>query len=232
MQLFYCSELEGNTHILNEKESKHIIRVLRLKKGDIIHLTDGKGSLFKSQIVDTQSKQCSLNILEVQTEHGKKNFKIHIAIAPTKNINRFDWFLEKATEIGIDEITPLICEHSERKEIKNKRSEKILISAIKQSHKAYLPLLNKAFKFKDFIKTDFKGLKFIAYCENKSKHLKEAYKPKSDALILIGPEGDFSFEEIQLAKKNGFEIVNLGPGRLRTETAAIVACHTLNLINN
>lgn len=231
MQLFYCPDLQGNTYTLNEDESKHIIRVLRLKNGDFIHLTDGKGGLFKAELTDDHPKRCTVNIVDTQTNYGKKNFKLSLAVAPTKNIGRYEWFLEKATEIGIDEITPMICEHSERKEIKLARLEKVIISAIKQSLKAFIPKINKAEKLQHFIKKEFSTQKFIAYCDGDHNLLKEQYIPKSDVIILIGPEGDFSPNEVELAIKHGFIPVSLGESRLRTETAAIIACHTINMIN-
>ena len=232
MQLFYCPDLKGSTHLLNEEESKHIIRVLRLKNGDFIHLTDGKGGLFKAELIDDHPKRCTVQIVESKAEYGKRDYTLNMAVAPTKNISRYEWFLEKATEFGIDEITPIICEHSERKEVKNQRLEKVIISAVKQSLKAYVPTLKQSQKFIDFVKQEFSGQKFIAYCEGKPKHLKELYKAKSDVLILIGPEGDFSPEEVKLAQANGFDIISLGESRLRTETAAIAACHAINFIND
>ncbi|MCP4553467.1 MAG: 16S rRNA (uracil(1498)-N(3))-methyltransferase [Bacteroidetes bacterium] len=232
MQLFYCPDIQGNTHTLNEDESKHIIRVLRLKNGDLINLTDGKGGLYKAELIDDHPKRCTVSIVDTQNNYGKRSFKLHLAVAPTKNIGRYEWFLEKATEIGIDEITPIVCEHSERKEIKLVRFEKVIVSAIKQSLKAFIPKLNKVDKFQDFIKQDFSGQKFIAYCDEDHNLLKKQYTPRSDVIILIGPEGDFSPEEIKLAIKQGFVPVSLGESRLRTETAAIAACHSINMIND
>jgi len=232
MQLFYCPDLQGNAYLLNEDESKHIIRVLRLKNGDHIHLTDGKGGLFKAELIDDHPKRCAVKIVESKLEYEKRNFKLHMGVAPTKNISRYEWFLEKATEIGIDNISPIICDHSERKDIKVQRLEKVIVSAVKQSLKAYVPQIEETIKFKDFITQDFNGQKLIAYCEGKPKHLKELYKANSDVLILIGPEGDFSPEEVKLAQENGFETVSLGNSRLRTETAALAACHAINFIND
>ncbi len=231
MQLFYCPDIAGDQHTLNEEESKHIVRVLRLKNGNFIHLTDGKGGLFTAKLIDDHPKRCTVQITERQTEFEKRNFRLQMAVAPTKNIARFEWFLEKATEIGVDEITPLFCEHSERKEVKNNRLEKVIVSAVKQSLKAYVPELKTGIKFKDFVKQDFPGQKFIAYCEGEPKHIKELYKAKSNVVILIGPEGDFSPEEVKLAQENSFEIISLGNSRLRTETAAIIACHAVNMVN-
>jgi len=232
MQIFYCPDLKGDAYLLNEDESKHIIRVLRLKNGDHIHLTDGKGGLFKAELIDDHPKRCAVSIVESTTEYEKRNFKLHMAVAPTKNMSRYEWFLEKATEIGIDAISPIICDHSERKDVKVQRLEKVIVSAIKQSLKAYVPQIDEPIKFKNFVKQAFNGQKFIAYCEGKPTHLKELYKANSDVLILIGPEGDFSPEEVKLAQENGFKIISLGNARLRTETAALAACHAINFIND
>lgn len=232
MHLFYTPDISAETYTLNEIESKHCTRVLRLTTNDQIELIDGKGNLFEAKITDPNPKKCSVEVVKTVKEFGKRNHYLHIAIAPTKNIDRFEWFLEKATEIGIDEITPIICEHSERKVIKPERLEKIIISAIKQSIKAYKPTLNKLISFSEFITQNFEGKKYIAHCEENSKTLlKSACKKEENVLILIGPEGDFSPTEIELAKQNNFIETSLGESRLRTETAGIVACHTINLIN-
>jgi 16S rRNA (uracil1498-N3)-methyltransferase len=233
MHLFYTPDLNGNLYTLNEIESKHCVRVLRLDIDDQIQLIDGKGGFFTAKIIDSNPKKCIVEIIDTKTEFGKKNHYLHIAIAPTKNIDRFEWFLEKATEIGINEITPLLCEHSERKAIKSERLEKIIVSAIKQSIKAYKPKLNELTKYKDFINQNTTCVKYIAHCEeNKKTLLKNAYPKNESAIILIGPEGDFSPEEIELAKQNKFIEISLGESRLRTETAGVVACHTINLIND
>ncbi|MBC34485.1 MAG: 16S rRNA (uracil(1498)-N(3))-methyltransferase [Bacteroidetes bacterium] len=232
MQLFYCPDIQGATYTLNEEESKHCVRVLRMGNGDQFHITDGKGGLFTVEIIDEHPKRCSVQVINSEIEYQKRSTYLHLAVAPTKNISRYEWFLEKATEIGIDEITPIICEHSERKEVKIKRLIKVVVAAIKQSLKAYIPKLNETIKFKDLISTDFDGDKYIAYCEGEPQLLKNAYKSGKNALILIGPEGDFSPEEVDLAIKNGFQTISLGQSRLRTETAAIAACHTINLLND
>lgn len=232
MQLFYCPDHNGEHYILNEEESKHCIRVLRMNIGDVFHITDGKGNLYEVEIIDDHPKRCAVKVNGHKAEFEKRDFYLHMAVAPTKNINRYEWFLEKSTEIGIHEITPIICDHSERKEVKIKRLEKVIISAIKQSLKAYLPILNETIKLSDFLTQDFDGQKFIAYCEGQAPLLKKEYNLNKNALILIGPEGDFSPEEIDLALKNGFQIISLGESRLRTETAAIAACHTINLLND
>jgi len=232
MQLFYAPDISGNTYTLNEEESKHCIRVLRLTVGDEITLIDGKGGLFKTRIANPEPKRCMVEVYESTFEFEKRNHYLHIAIAPTKNIERFEWFLEKATEIGIDEITPLLCEHSERKVVNNERLEKIIISAVKQSIKAYIPVLNPMTTFKQFIQSNQAGELFIAHCATKEmNHLKNEIKPLKRSTILIGPEGDFSIDEIQLALKNHYREISLGTSRLRTETAGVVACHLVNLTN-
>jgi 16S rRNA (uracil1498-N3)-methyltransferase len=232
MHLFYTPDLNGNIYTLNEIESKHCVRVLRLSTSDTIELIDGNGGFYKAKITDANPKKCTVEIVETKKEFGKRNHYLHIAIAPTKNIDRFEWFLEKATEIGIDEITPILCDHSERKSIKNDRLEKIIISAVKQSLKGYKPKLNELTSYSDFIRKNFDGAKLIAHCEENQKALlKNTYKKTQNTIILIGPEGDFSPAEISLAKENNYHEISLGESRLRTETAGIVACHTINLIN-
>lgn len=232
MHIFYTPELSGNIYTLDETESKHCIRVLRLEKGDEITLVDGCGGFFTAEITDPNPKQCAVKVIKSELNFGLLNFQVHIAIAPTKNIERMEWFLEKATEIGITRITPLLCRYSERKEIKNNRLEKVMVSAMKQSLKAYLPQLGELTKFNEFIRQPFEGQKFIAHCEEKQRELlKNVVKSGENYLILIGPEGDFSSEEIDMAIKAGFRPVSLGVSRLRTETAGVVACHTFNLLN-
>ena len=232
MNLFYTPDLYGDEYQLSEEESKHIIRVLRFKKGDIVFLTNGKGDFYKAEIEDDHPKSCIVKIIETIHDYGKRNYRLHVAIAPTKNLDRMEWFLEKATEIGIDEISPIICDHSERRELKTERLNKVIISALKQSVKAYLPKLNEAVPFKKFVAEKFNSQKFICSVEaEKTNLLQHRYKKESDVLILIGPEGDFSKEEIKMAAENNFEIAWLGESRLRTETAAIVVCNTISLMN-
>ncbi len=232
MHLFYTPDIKSSSYALDKEESTHCVKVLRLKEGSLIHLTDGKGNLYKAQLLTSDPKECLVEIKETIPEFGKRGFYLHIAIAPTKNIDRFEWFLEKATEIGIDEITPLFCEHSERNIIKPERLQKIITSALKQSLKTYHPVLNEAVKFNHFIQTFFDGKKYIAHCEeNKKTSLQSACQKGENALILIGPEGDFSNPEIINAIENNFLPISLGNSRLRTETAGIVACHTINLLN-
>ncbi|MCP9611990.1 16S rRNA (uracil(1498)-N(3))-methyltransferase [Coprobacter tertius] len=232
MHIFYTPEIETSKE-LPEEESQHCVRVLRLKEGDEIHLTDGKGAFYKAVITLSHPKHCKVDITETIYYTNPWPGKICIAIAPTKNIDRTEWFAEKCTEIGIDEIILLKCRFSERKEVKNERITKILVSAMKQSLKAVLPVLSGMTEFKKLVAQPFDGEKFIAHCyddENKIP-LKKAYTPGRNALVLIGPEGDFSTEEVEIAVKNGFKPISLGNSRLRTETAGVVACHTLQLIN-
>jgi len=210
----------------------HCIRVLRLQKGDEVFLTNGKGNLYKALITEKNEKQCFVKIIETYYDYGKRNYHLHIAIAPTKNIDRIEWFLEKATEIGVDEITPIICEHSERRNVNIDRLNRVISSAIKQSLKAYYPVLNSPKKIDEFILLPAKGLKFIGYCNDETAvKLKDVYKQGNDVIILIGPEGDFSKTEILQAKENGYTLINMGKNRYRTETAALVACHTIYLMN-
>ncbi len=232
MHIFYTPNLSGKSFVLDETESKHCVRVLRLAEGDEIVLVDGRGGWFVARIADANPKRCAVAVVDEKLSYGLRNFSIQVAIAPTKNIDRIEWFLEKATEIGITRVTPLLCHHSERKEIKADRLEKVMVSAMKQSLKAYLPQLDEMTKFATLVKQPFNGQKFIAHCEEQHRELlKNVVRPGENYLILIGPEGDFSPEEIQLALDNGFLPVSLGKSRLRTETAGLVACHTFNLLN-
>ena len=231
--MFYTPDIETSP-FLPEEESQHAVKVLRLQAGDRVELIDGKGGYYKAEIIFPHHKRCEIQILEKQTEFQKRPHHLHIAIAPTKNIERLEWFAEKATEIGIDEITPVICRFSERKIIKHDRLEKILISAMKQSMKAYLPKLNEQCTFDEFLKRTDLGQRLIAHCydEGTKKLLSSLYTPKQNVTILIGPEGDFSPEEVEKALKTGFIPVSLGESRLRTETAGVVACCVVNCLNH
>jgi 16S rRNA (uracil1498-N3)-methyltransferase len=232
MQLFYAPDLSGDHYTLSEQESKHCIRVLRMQTGDSIHLTDGKGNMFQGELISDDPRRCEVRINEVKAEYGKRRCKTYVAIAPTKNINRFEWFLEKATEIGVDVITPMISQRSERKVVKTERLNKVITAALKQSVKAYHPVLEEATPYNEFIQKKFDGDKFIAYVEEGDHPpLQNLYSPGNDVLIMIGPEGDFSPEEVKQAIDQGFKTVSLGGSRLRTETAGVVACHTISLLN-
>lgn len=232
MQIFYAPDIAGNTYTLPEEESKHCIRVLRLSTGDELTLIDGRGNLFTATIYNPNPKRCEVIVTDIQKEFGKRNFNLHIAIAPTKNIERFEWFLEKAAEIGIDEITPLLCERSERKVVNPERLEKIIVSATKQSIKAYVPRLNEMIPLKQLVEQKNEGQHFIAHCNSWDlPPLKNWVKPNGNVIILIGPEGDFTPNEVSLCLKKGYKEINLGASRLRTETAGVVACHTVNIVN-
>lgn len=233
MQLFYNPTITESTETFSfdKEESKHIIKVLRKKDTDILFVTNGLGFLFKTEITLASDNKCTVKILSFEKAAASK-FHLHLVVAPTKMNDRYEWFLEKATEIGIHEITPIICDHSERKVINNERFDKILLAAMKQSNELYLPKLNDAITFKEFIKLERNGLKLIAHCEETDKKtLKSVLKPNEGITLLIGPEGDFSEKEIALALENNFIPVSLGNTRLRTETAAIVACHSVVFVN-
>ena len=232
MNIFYCPELLSGQHFLGKEESGHAVRVLRMKEGDDLIIVDGKGGLYKATISNANPNQCGFEVIEKKENYGKRNCYLHIAIAPTKNFDRTEWFLEKASEIGIDEITFLNCEKSERRVVKLERAEKILVSAMKQSVKAFLPKVNEMVDFKKFIKSQSAEAKYIAHCRDGEKqNLKDCISNRKNILILIGAEGDFSEAEVKLATENGYSSVSLGESRLRTETAGVAACHTVNLLN-
>lgn len=231
MHVFYTPDIQTKAE-LPEEEAQHCTRVLRLTNGDEITLTDGKGHFYRAEISAATNKRCLVTIKETIYQEPLWPCHLHIAMAPTKNMDRNEWFTEKATEIGFDELTFLNCRFSERKVIKTERIEKILVSAIKQSLKARIPQLNEMTDFDKFIAQDFKGQKFIAHCyEGEKPLLKDVLEKGKDVLVLIGPEGDFSEEEVKKAIERGFAPISLGKSRLRTETAALVACHTLSLLN-
>lgn len=232
MNLFYAPDISGGEYTLAQEESKHLVRVLRMQAGDEVTLTDGKGYFYFCRIDEAGPKACRVKIIRKTRGNDRHARMIHMAVAPTKNISRYEWFLEKATEIGIGHITPLICEHSERKQVKTERLERVLVAAMKQSLKSTLPRLEQPVKFSDFINRPMEGEKYIAYIDPEvTEELSKVYTKGRPALILIGPEGDFSPEEVALAMQKGFRPVRLGLSRLRTETAAVVACHTVNLVN-
>ncbi len=230
--IFFANNIQNQLIILDTDESAHAAKVLRLRNGDNVRIIDGQGTLFLAKLMDVNPKSCTAEILETHPNFEKRNFYLHMAIAPTKNIDRLEWFVEKAVEMGIDEITPILCKHSERQVLKTERLERIVLSAVKQSQKAFLPKINALTPISDILKQDFSGKKCIAYCGNVPKTpLKSAVQEKENTLILIGPEGDFSADEVQQALDNHFIAVTLGNSRLRTETAGIAAVHTVQLIN-
>ncbi|MEM0577579.1 16S rRNA (uracil(1498)-N(3))-methyltransferase [Flavobacterium polysaccharolyticum] len=233
MQLFYNSSINesSTSFIFDKEESKHIIKVLRKKDGDILFVTNGLGYLFKTAITLASDSKCNVSILSFE-KMASSLHPLHLVVAPTKMNDRYEWFLEKATEIGIQEITPIICDRSERKVINKERFEKIILTAMKQCNASYLPKLNEAISFKDFIKQKFDGILLIAHCEETDKKsLKSVLEKNTKTTILIGPEGDFSEKEIEAALANNFIPVTLGNTRLRTETAAVVACHSVAFFN-
>ncbi|MFR3188461.1 MAG: 16S rRNA (uracil(1498)-N(3))-methyltransferase [Phocaeicola sp.] len=231
MHVFYTPEIAVNPE-LPEEEAAHCLRVLRLTVGDEVMLTDGKGLFYKAVISAATGKRCQVKVVESIEQEPFWNGHLHLAMAPTKNMDRIEWFAEKATEIGFNELSFLNCRFSERKVIKTERIEKIVVSAVKQSLKAYKPVVNEMMDFSRFMEKDFSGQKFIAHCyEGEKPLLKDVLVPGQDALVLIGPEGDFSMEEVQKAEAAGFRAISLGKSRLRTETAALVAVHTMNLFN-
>ena len=227
MQLFF-SEITDNRVNFSSDEKKHLTKVLRKKIGDEISVIDGKGYLYMARITSLEKNSSQIEIIKKEEKEKSHDYYLHIAIAPTKNINRFEWFLEKATEIGIDEITPIICQRSERKKININRCKRILISSIKQSLKYHLPKLNEPIDFNDFAKQKLEGDKFIAHCLNKDK-IKLDKSIKNRCTVLIGPEGDFTENEINYALEKSFKATTLGNSRLRTETAGIIAAHSVNL---
>ncbi|WP_340063221.1 16S rRNA (uracil(1498)-N(3))-methyltransferase [Ascidiimonas aurantiaca] len=233
MQLFYHPEITADTTVFafESDESKHIVKVLRKVPGDLLEITNGKGFFFTVKLVDTHTRNCKAEVVKTQKVLPRK-YQLHIAIAPTKTNDRFEWFLEKATEIGIDSITPLFCKNSERKIIKKERYKKVMLSAMKQSLQSFLPRLNDPVSFHEFIAQEQLGQLFIAHCHAGERFsFKRKIQPDQPTTILIGPEGDFTEEEVQQALRKGFMPITLGHNRLRTETAGLVACTTVALCN-
>ena len=232
MHIFFEENLEGDVVSLSQEESRHCVKVLRLQAGQEVGFANGKGTLATATLLDVNSKQTTAAIVKREFQ-PPRSFRLHMAVAPTKSIDRFEWFLEKAVECGIEEVTPIICSQSERRVIKPERLQKIMLAAMKQSRRHYLPLLNEAVKYNDFIKGMNKNTAtFIAHCNAGAKiSLRNAYVPGGDALILIGPEGDFSAEEVAQAERREAKAISLGESRLRTETAALVACMEVNFLN-
>jgi 16S rRNA (uracil1498-N3)-methyltransferase len=234
VNIFFSSDISGSDFFLTPEESLHCIKVLRMRKGEPVCVIDGKGTIADCEIVDENPKKCKLKVIDIQIQGKRKEIELTIAIAPTKSNERFEMFLEKSCEIGVDNIIPLLCEHSERKVINRERFLKLSVSAIKQSKSGFLPHLSEMIKFQDLIKKDFEGEKYIAHCfaSEQKKHIKECYLKGKNILILIGPEGDFSEEEVKIAVSNGFKEVSLSGSRLRTETAGIVACQIIDCMNS
>lgn len=231
-QLFFTQKIENGFAVFEEEEGRHLSTVLRKKTGDLLQLTDGKGFFYEAELADAGKRQVLARILSKTAAKPMRPARLHIAIAPTKQMERLEWFLEKATEIGVDEITPLLCQRSERDTLRLDRMEKILVSAMKQSLRAWLPKLNQPTRFQDFAKKTGDVQKRIAWCAAEPlPHLKNTLNTQQDVVVAIGPEGDFSPEEIQIALANGFQGVGLGEARLRTETAGLLAVTVFNLIH-
>jgi 16S rRNA (uracil1498-N3)-methyltransferase len=233
MEIFYAPDISGESYTLDEKESYHIIRVLRMVKDQEVRLIDGKGNLYNGIIAIPDQRKCLIHIKNVINNYDRRPYRLHIAISLLKNTERFEWFIEKCVEIGIDEITPLICKNTEKTGIKSERINNLIVSAMKQSLKATKTILNEPTSFKEFINGHTENIRMIAHCEKDPvrKSIGEVYKKNEDAIILIGPEGDFRNEEIELAVEKGYQPVHLGSSRLRTETAGIAACHSIYFMN-
>lgn len=234
MQLFYTPDITGNLYTFSQEESRHAVQVLRLDCGDTVHLVDGRGGLYSARIVDASPKGCSVEVIDCQRDYGKLPYRLWMAVAPTKNIDRFEWFLEKATEIGADRFTALLCDRSERKIVKQERSQKVVLSAVKQSLKAFMPQVDELVRFDDFLAGDFDGYqKFIAHCcdDFVREEFSAVVEAGHDVVVLIGAEGDFSPSEIERAYAKGFRGISLGSSRLRTETAALMATAVVAIKN-
>lgn len=228
MHIFYKPGLHEKVIILDPAESHHCVNVLRMQKNEEVAVINGQGILYSTRIGDANSKEVKLLIINKIENYGKRDYHLHIAIAPPKNIERFEWFLEKATEIGVDEISPVFCQHSNRMKLRPERLEKVLISAVKQSLKTWLPKLNQPMNFQEFIKQENNADRYIAYCsEDYIEHLLVARKNTHNIIVMVGPEGDFSPTEIAMAIESGFKPVSLGSSRLRTETAGIAVAQII-----
>jgi 16S rRNA (uracil1498-N3)-methyltransferase len=233
MHIFFAPDITDKYYSLDEKESRHCVKVLRMKKGTIVNLIDGRGSLFEGVIQEPDSRRCIIEITSVTNDFEKRDYSLHIAISPLKNMERFEWFIEKSVEIGVDEITPVICSRTEKPGIKSERIKGLIISAMKQSLKTRLTLLQDPVNFEEFINYVNSESLMIAHCSNDidRKSIKDTYKKGEDTVILIGPEGDFTNDEISLALRNGYKSVHLGKSRLRSETAGVAACHSIYFLN-
>lgn len=232
MRLFYTDRIDYGIVTLNEEESRHCVKVMRLRPGDAIDVTDGQGTLYRCRLIDANARECTAAVEDSIHAPNRAPFKLHIAVAPTKNPARMEWLVEKAVEIGVDEITPIVCEHSERSVMKTERLGKVAVSAMKQSLHTHLPVINEPVALTDLTEKAFAGQRFVAHCDGDYRTpLREAYTPGQDATVLIGPEGGFSDNEIKKALSAGYVPVTMGESRLRTETAALAAVALINLLN-
>ncbi len=244
MNLFYCKDITPEGYAtLDAEESRHAVRVLRLREGDTLHVTDGQGHLYECRVVEASDKACTVETQHVASPQAmsasetQRAASLHLAVAPTKNPSRMEWLVEKAVEVGVGEITLLDCDHSERSFLKTDRLERLALSAMKQSLHLTLPRINPAVKLREWLRTfagETPALRFIAHCEADQPRtpLGSVLEAGRDAVVLIGPEGDFSQEEIDLALQCGFKPVSLGPSRLRTETAALYAAVAFSITND
>ena len=230
MNLFYTPFIQGDTHLLEESESKHAIRVLRLTRGERVVLVDGKGGWYEAEVEEDHPKRCLLRILSGKENYQPLGYSLHLAVAPPKNMERFEWFLEKSTEIGISEITPILCKRSERRQLKMDRLERILIAAMKQSLKAHKPVMNEAISFEEFIRLDHPGTRGIAACFGSERVGIEQLETEGAYTLMVGPEGDFTGAEVQSAIQAGFAPFHLGRFRLRTETAAVYIAAAVSVL--
>ncbi len=242
MELFFTNTITGTTATLDEQESTHCLKVLRHKRGDKITFTDGTGKLYTAEISNIQGKICHLNILSSSVSGETRPYYLHIVVAPTKSLDRYEWFLEKAVEFGVDRITPVIGEHSERRIFKRERGERVILSALKQSLKTTLPKLDDTIDLSDFLKSEsvdgFSGLKLIGHCNPGERSelttIIDSLIPaegKKRVMILIGPEGDFSADEVKMALAKGFRDFTMGESRFRVETAAVAAISAIYFLS-
>lgn len=233
MHIFYSKTYDGKVFILDEAESIHLSRVLRLVKGDEARVINGSGTFYRCRVLEVGKKTSSLQVISSEKDFMKRDYYLHIAIAPTKSIDRYEWFIEKSVEMGIDRITPIICDRSERRISKTERTRKVIIAAMKQSLKASETIIGDAVPFTQFIEGRTERKRFIAHCNETGsrQQLSDSVKPGDDGLVLIGPEGDFTPDELDQAIKAGFKELSLGSSRLRTETAGVVACSMYYFIN-
>ena len=229
MNLFYNPGIPGDTFYLDEQESKHAVRVLRLSRGDTVHLVDGRGGWYEATIEDDNPRNCQLRVVSFTPEYRPLLYRLHMAVSPIKSMDRFEWFLEKATEIGISEITPLLCHRTERKQVKSERLEKIIISAMKQSMKAYKPVLHPAESLDSFLSVRREGILGVAHCLPSRRTGIAELTSGNEFTFLVGPEGDFTEHEVHAAEGSGYIPFHMGDSRLRTETAAVFACSAVHL---
>ena len=233
MQLFYTNNVSEGTALFSREESGHCVRVLRMRSGDTLHFTDGEGSIYEGIITEDDPHNMKVSVTGVTKNAGKRQYRLHVAISPLKNDDRLEWFIEKAVELGIDEITPVICFRTEKKRIRKERLEGLILSAMKQSVKSFLPRLNEAVTFTEFVARGSTGRKLIACCDQQFERqaITSVTRRGEDVVVMIGPEGDFTEEEVRLASDAGFLPVHFGPSRLRTETAGVAACCAVYFTN-